>query len=731
MPIKRTQLKTGVASNVIKKLLQNEQSAQAATMSQEQDFELDLNELEQQIAMAVGEEEAGPAEPPALEESAQVEQAAEEDTPAAQAVGEEEAAPAEPPAAPAEPPAAVEPTEEETPAAQEEPAPPEQPAAEEPAATSTDEEPASASSEPAEAASPPNTNTAPPSKKKAAFAKPTFAKPSKAQDAAADTPPSGGAGASKPAPARTKKLLLLSRAATGKENALEDQPKPVKPTPVARKPAAIKPKPAAAEEDAPEDKSASAPQPQPSKPKPAKPTAASKTLKLAAPKPAADDEEEAAEGSPPKPKAAKPKPAAPKAKPAAPKPKSKPAAEEGGSEGAAKIKRAKNAYMFFVEANRAKVKADNPGCSMGEQSKLLGTMWGALGNEDKAPYQALAEADKERYMKERADAGIADGPKQPKAPKAGAKKAAVQSAFELYCAEQRPALAGDNPTASAGDLQRLLVDGWRKLDDLDKSVYEAQHEELKQASKAPTKKRAAAAANGSPPKKQKRGGKRKGKQAVASEEDSDGEMANAQDASDDEEAERENCDYNAFPAEHIISKTANGKKMLAGKFLVARKGKGLTAYGLVDAQSAKMQRLGQGSGDMPCPVSLEMLEEWEAFEKGFKRAVHDNSEGGELVLESVADGSPLEACFFLGQLRQPNYDLSKAAKGDMMMKVPLLATCRTVQRLLDIERRTAEDWKARALSAEAMLEGVAAAGAGKGAGRPPSTGTRKRLTGES
>jgi len=31
--------------------------------------------------------------------------------------------------------------------------------------------------------------------------------------------------------------------------------------------------------------------------------------------------------------------------------------------------------------------ADNPGCSMGEQSKLLGTMWGALGDEDKAPYQ--------------------------------------------------------------------------------------------------------------------------------------------------------------------------------------------------------------------------------------------------------------------------------------------------------------------------------------------------------
>ena len=61
-------------------------------------------------------------------------------------------------------------------------------------------------------------------------------------------------------------------------------------------------------------------------------------------------------GSQLKPKAAKSKPAAPKTKPAAPKPKPKPAAEEGRSEGVAKIKRAKNAYMFFVEANRAKVK---------------------------------------------------------------------------------------------------------------------------------------------------------------------------------------------------------------------------------------------------------------------------------------------------------------------------------------------------------------------------------------
>lgn len=120
--------------------------------------------------------------------------------------------------------------------------------------------------------------------------------------------------------------------------------------------------------------------------------------------------------------------------------------------------------------------ADNPGCSIGEQGKLLGAMWTALSDEEKAPYkvptcvqrssllvhaptdaenchmsqvrliclasdaapthdvcapaQALAEADRQRYEQERKEAGIFDGPKPPRQPKAGNKQH-VKSAFEV------------------------------------------------------------------------------------------------------------------------------------------------------------------------------------------------------------------------------------------------------------------------------------------------------------
>ncbi len=45
----------------------------------------------------------------------------------------------------------------------------------------------------------------------------------------------------------------------------------------------------------------------------------------------------------------------------------------------------------------------------------------------------------------------------------------------------------------------------------------------------------------------------------------------------------------------------------------------------VDAARAKAQRL--GGADATCPVSLGMVEEWEAYKKGFKREIHDNMGG--------------------------------------------------------------------------------------------------------
>jgi structure-specific recognition protein 1 len=65
-------------------------------------------------------------------------------------------------------------------------------------------------------------------------------------------------------------------------------------------------------------------------------------------------------------------------------------------------KKALSAYMIFAQANRDKVKKENPDASFGELGKLLGKLWGKASKSDKAKYEAKANKDKERYEKEKA-----------------------------------------------------------------------------------------------------------------------------------------------------------------------------------------------------------------------------------------------------------------------------------------------------------------------------------------
>ena len=71
-----------------------------------------------------------------------------------------------------------------------------------------------------------------------------------------------------------------------------------------------------------------------------------------------------------------------------------------------KPKRAKSAYLFFSDAHRQKVmnkmKKKNKGASIkiAKVSKELGTMWNKLSDAQKAPFNKLAEKDRERYKDE-------------------------------------------------------------------------------------------------------------------------------------------------------------------------------------------------------------------------------------------------------------------------------------------------------------------------------------------
>ncbi|PWN99691.1 HMG-box [Tilletiopsis washingtonensis] len=87
--------------------------------------------------------------------------------------------------------------------------------------------------------------------------------------------------------------------------------------------------------------------------------------------------------------------AAPKAAPA--KKASKKAKDTGAP------KRPLSAYMFMSQDWRERIKAANPDASFGEVGRLLGAKWQEMNDAQKKPYVDMAERDKLRAAKEKAD----------------------------------------------------------------------------------------------------------------------------------------------------------------------------------------------------------------------------------------------------------------------------------------------------------------------------------------
>ena len=62
-------------------------------------------------------------------------------------------------------------------------------------------------------------------------------------------------------------------------------------------------------------------------------------------------------------------------------------------------KKGLSSFMIFSQKMRPKVKAENPELTFGELGKKMGELFKALSPEEKEPYEALAQADKERSAK--------------------------------------------------------------------------------------------------------------------------------------------------------------------------------------------------------------------------------------------------------------------------------------------------------------------------------------------
>ncbi|UKK01217.2 high-mobility-group protein [Theileria orientalis] len=66
-------------------------------------------------------------------------------------------------------------------------------------------------------------------------------------------------------------------------------------------------------------------------------------------------------------------------------------------------KRALSSYMFFAKEKRNELIKENPELAkdVATVGKLVGAAWNSLDDSEKAPYEKLAEADRERYEREK------------------------------------------------------------------------------------------------------------------------------------------------------------------------------------------------------------------------------------------------------------------------------------------------------------------------------------------
>eukprot|EP00947_MAST-08B_sp_MAST-8B-sp1_P005100 g5100.t1 len=97
------------------------------------------------------------------------------------------------------------------------------------------------------------------------------------------------------------------------------------------------------------------------------------------------------------------------------------------------VKYFQSSYMHFSQSFRPQLKAENPDASFVEQAKMLGARWKSMDAAARAPYEATAQADKERYRAEVGEKGTKrrKTPKKKKSTGGSAKPNAFQKPVRL------------------------------------------------------------------------------------------------------------------------------------------------------------------------------------------------------------------------------------------------------------------------------------------------------------
>ena len=129
-----------------------------------------------------------------------------------------------------------------------------------------------------------------------------------------------------------------------------------------------------------------------------------------------------------------------------------------------KPKKNLSAFFYFAQARRQSVRDANPSMKMTEVAKELGVLWHAADAATKAPFEASAQKDAQRY---------ADAMKHYLPPDAHRIKR-PKSAYLFFCVDRRASVLKTQPSLDAKQILGALGSMWSTLSDAERLPYAKQ-----------------------------------------------------------------------------------------------------------------------------------------------------------------------------------------------------------------------------------------------------------------
>jgi hypothetical protein len=149
-------------------------------------------------------------------------------------------------------------------------------------------------------------------------------------------------------------------------------------------------------------------------------------------------------------------------------------------------KQARSAYTFYLEEAHAKIKAQDPGSSFGEVSKLISLQWKEMNDNTKAKYVAMSEKDKQRYVSEKDTyvptqgfgvdgkaLAVGKGGKMKRAKKDKNLPKGALSSYIIFCTQMRSVIKAENPEIANTDIMKQTGERWRAMSSEQKHPWEA------------------------------------------------------------------------------------------------------------------------------------------------------------------------------------------------------------------------------------------------------------------